>query len=397
VTDSVMTSPASPEIAQSEIVEVLFIIDQLCEMGGAERVLLRMIERLPRERYSPRVVTFKIDENCGFREMITCPLEVYPLQLTYDWMALQVARRIAGIVRSHRVRITHTFHETSDLWAGMVAKLSGCPVLISSRRDMGIQRGPGHKIAYRWLNGYFNEVQTVSEQVRQFFIEQDGIDPDRAVTVYNGVDLPLPAGADRRSLRARFGLNPDVPLIVTVGNIRKVKGFDVFLRAAAKVRTVMPEVVFAVAGHNHDPEHFRELESLRHELGMERNFLFLGPMDDVTPLLYASDVFCLLSRSEGLSNALLEAMACELPCVATRVGGNPELVADGQTGFLVGNEDAESAAAKILQLLRRPAAARGMGAAGRRVVEDNFTTEKMMRSLVNSYERLLTSTRSNRR
>jgi glycosyltransferase involved in cell wall biosynthesis len=393
-----MISPARPDIAQAEIVEVLFIIDQLCEMGGAERVLLRMIERLPRERFSPRLVTFKINENRGFRELITCPLKVYPLQRTYDWTALQVARRIAGIVRSHGVRITHTFHETSDLWAGMVAKLSGCPVLISSRRDMGIQRGPGHKIAYRRLTGFFNEVQTVSEQVRQFFIEQDGIDPDRAVTVYNGVDLPaLPAGADRHSLRARFGLNPDVPLIVTVGNIRKVKGFDVFLRAAAKVRTVMPEAVFAVAGHNHDPEHSRELEELRQDLGMERNFLFLGPMADVTPLLYASDVFCLLSRSEGLSNALLEAMACELPCVATRVGGNPEVVVDGQTGFLVGNEDAESAAAKILQLLRRPAAAREMGAAGRRVVEDNFTTEKMMRSLVNSYERLLTSTRSNRR
>ena len=90
-------------------------------------------------------------------------------------------------------------------------------------------------------------------------------------------------------------------------------------------------------------------------------------------------------------------MACELPCVATRVGGNPEVVIDGQTGFLVGNEDAESAAAKILQLLRRPAAAWGMGVAGRHVVEDRFTTESMMRNLVNSYERLLTSTRSNRR
>ena len=398
MTRSVMNAPARPETAPAEIVEVLFIIDQLCEMGGAERVLLRMIERLPRKRFSPRLITFKIDENCGFRELITCPLEVYTLQRTYDWTALQVARRIAGIVRSRKVRITHTFHETSDLWAGVIAKLSGCPVLISSRRDMGIQRGPGHKAAYRWLNGYFNEVQTVSEQVRRFFIEQDGIHPDRAVTVYNGVDLPTrPAGADRESLRAKFGLNPDVPLIVTVGNVRKVKGFDVFLRAAAKVCTVMPEAVFAVAGHNHDPEQSRELESLRRDLGVERNFLFLGPMADVTPLLYASDVFCLLSRSEGLSNALLEAMACELPCVATRVGGTPEVVVDGQTGFLVGNEDAESAAAKILQLLRRPTTAWGMGVAGRHVVEDRFTTESMMRNLVNSYERLLTSTRSNRR
>jgi glycosyltransferase involved in cell wall biosynthesis len=378
--------------AQFDRVEVLFIIDQLCEMGGAERVLLRIIERLPRDRFSPSVLTFKIDEQLGFRQMMDCPVEVYPLRRTYDRTGLQVARRIARIVRSRRVRIAHTFHETSDLWAGMVAKLSGCPLLISSRRDMGIQRGAGHRLGYRLLSRYFDEVHTVSERVRRFCVEDDGLNASRVVTIYNGVDLPkVSQRIDRDSLRARLGISSDAPLIVSVGNIRPVKGFDVLLRAAAKVRTVLPEAVFVVAGENHDPQHSRELDSLRADLGLERNFHFLGRLKDVTKLLQASNAFCLLSRSEGLSNALLEAMACELPCVATRVGGNPEVIVEGRTGYLVEDQDHESAAARILQLLGKPVEARAMGVEGRLIVEEKFTTEAMMTNVVNSYERLLAS------
>src|SRR5262249_45199114 len=181
--------PRESAAAQRDRVEVLFIIDELCEMGGAERVLVRTIDRLPRERFSPRVVTFNIDESLGFRKKITCPLEVYPLRRTWNWNGLQVARKISRVIRSHGVRITHTFHETSDLWAGMVAKLSGCPVLISSRRDMGILRGKGHRVAYRLLRNRFDQVQTVSEQVRRHFIEQDRLSPKRTLTVYNGIDL----------------------------------------------------------------------------------------------------------------------------------------------------------------------------------------------------------------
>src|SRR5215510_10200758 len=123
--------------APKEIVNVLFIIDQLCALGGAERVLLRIVQGLPRDRFAPRVVTFKINEELRLAESMSCPLHVYPLKKTYDWEALEAARQIRQMVRSVNVRITHTFHETADLWGGMIAKMSGCPILVSSRRDMG--------------------------------------------------------------------------------------------------------------------------------------------------------------------------------------------------------------------------------------------------------------------
>jgi glycosyltransferase involved in cell wall biosynthesis len=155
----------------------------------------------------------------------------------------------------------------------------------------------------------------------------------------------------------------------------------------------LPGCVFAIAGDDHEPEHTGRLKEIAAAEGFGGNFVFLGSLSDVRPLLRASDVFCLLSRSEGLSNALLEAMACQLPCVATAVGGNPEVVVDGKTGFVVRNEDHEAAAESVLALLRDPATARCMGIEGRRVLEQKFTTETMMRSLIESYERLLDDAR----
>lgn len=369
---------------------MLFIIDQLCELGGAEKVLLRMVDRLPRERYSPRVITFKIDESLGIRESITCPLDVFPLGRTYDRNALRVAKNIREIVRTYQVRITHTFHETSDLWGGPIAKLSGCPILISSRRDMGFNRQTKHKWPYRWIGHCFDQVQTVSEQVRHESVAKDRLPPHRVKTVYNGIDLPpIASGRNKRELRRVLGLPEADYLVTSVGHIRAIKGFDVFLRAASRVKRQMPGVIFAIAGHDHEPDHTRGLKAQAAACGLQDAFLFLGARDRVDLLLHASDIFCLLSRSEGLSNALLEAMGCQLPCVVTSVGGNPEVVIDGETGFLVKNEDADSAADAIIKLFSDPKQILVLGRKGREIVEQKFTTEAMMRTVVACYEELL--------
>ena len=275
----------------------------------------------------------------------------------------------------------------------MIARWSGCPLLISSRRDMGFLRLGKHRHAYRWLGRYFSEVQTVSDEVRKMCIEQDRLDAARVVTIHNGIDLPPSAAVDRNAVRARLGIDAATRVVVAVGHIRRIKGYDVLLRAAADVCKVVPETVFLVAGDTHEPDHAADLQMLAGNLGLGGRVRFLGPVDDIRSLLRASDVYCLPSRSEGLSNALLEAMACELPCVATRVGGNPEVVVEGKTGYLVESEDAASLAAALLRTLQHLPAARHMGAEGRRIVEENFTTRAMMTKLVDSYERLLLTRR----
>ena len=111
--------------------------------------------------------------------------------------------------------------------------------------------------------------------------------------------------------------------------------------------------------------------------------------ENVIPILKASQVFCLLSRSEGFSSALLEAMACSLPCVATAVGGNAEAVVEGKTGFVVAPEDHEAAADRVLQLLRDTQSRATMGDAGYRRVASEFTVHTMAANLVSFYEGLV--------
>jgi peptidoglycan/xylan/chitin deacetylase (PgdA/CDA1 family) len=133
----------------------------------------------------------------------------------------------------------------------------------------------------------------------------------------------------------------------------------------------------------------RQLQELIRSAGLTEHFKLIGPAEDVFPVLKVSDVFCLLSRSEGFSNALLEAMACGLPCVATRVGGNAEAIEEGQSGFLVEAEDPKAAAERILRMLRDPESSRRMGEAGRQIIESRFTVGVMVQNLVDLYEHLL--------
>lgn len=383
-------SPSPSGSYTADRTHVLFLIDQLCEMGGAERNLLNMIRLLPKDRFRCTLVTFKIDPRLGVFENFPCPWWLFPLRRTYDWNALGVALRLNRLIRTQQVRIVHTFFETSDLWGSLIAKLSGVPALISSRRDMGILRASKHHRAYRVLSPLFSRVLAVSDEVRAFCIRHDGLDPEKVLTLYNGVEMERAAVAsDAMTLRASMGLGGSSHLVSTVGHVRPVKGMDILIRAAATVCQAFPRAMFLVIGDVHAPGHFQELLELTKSLGLKENVRFVGPSEDVFSLLKMSDVFCLPSRSEGFSNALLEAMACSLPCVATRVGGNSEAVEDGRSGFLVESENPHLLADRILTLLRQPERAREMGREGRRVVEAKFTIQGMMSRLVESYHATL--------
>lgn len=373
---------------------VLFLIDQLREMGGAERILLNIIRLLPREKFRCSLATFKINPGLDIFDDFPCRLHFLALRRTYDWNALKMALRIRNLIRSEQVGIVHTFFESADLWGGLVSKLSGAPALVSSRRDMGIMRSSKHDLAYRAINPLFDMVLAVSEQVRKYCIEHDRLDPKKVVTLYNGIEMgKVQAAKGANDLSDSLGLAHASHIVTTVGHIRRVKGVDIFLRAAATVCNEFPQAMFLVAGDVIEPDYFRELKNLAASLNLTRNVKFMGNVENVFSVLKSSDVFCLLSRSEGFSNALVEAMACGLPCIATRVGGNAEAVEEGASGFLVASEDPDAAADRVLRLLRNPGRAKQSGEAARKIVEARFTTEAMIAKLVNLYDTLLAAKR----
>jgi glycosyltransferase involved in cell wall biosynthesis len=237
-----------PTLSKDSRHHILFIIDELCEIGGAERVLFKMIRSLPSEQFRCSLFTFRINQEADVTR-IGCPVYVLPLTRTYNWNGLKVARQIRSFVQREKVSIVHTFFETSDLWAGPIAKLSGCPVLVSSRRDLGILRSWKHRIGYKLLRSLYDSVLTVSPQVSEFCIQQDGLDPARVQTLFTGLDMDCVTKAVSRPLmRRQLGISETAPVITTVGNIRKVKGVDVLLEAAASVCRQYPNAVFLVVG-----------------------------------------------------------------------------------------------------------------------------------------------------
>ena len=371
---------------------VLFLIDRFPErMGGAEGTLWRATRLLPKNRYRCSVATFAIDPRFGdVRSLFECPFHVFPLKRTYDWNAFRVALRIANLIRREQVSIVHTFFSTSDLWGGMIAKLSGCPVLISSRRDMGIERSAKHHRAYRALAGMFDQVQTVSDEVRSYSISADGLCPDRVVTVHNGVDLKeIDAALPLSRSDETLGIRNASHIVLNVGNVRRVKGTDVIIRTVAIVRETFPNVLFLVVGGVHERAFFAEVQKLIKDLRVTDNVKFLGRRLDVPSILKMCDLFYQSSRSEGLPNAILEAMASGLPCVATEVGGTNEIISNDKNGFLVESERPDLAAKAIINLLGDQNRARIMGAAARRTIEQRFSAQAMVSRMVDQYDSLL--------
>lgn len=381
---------SSKKPVSGKVPHILYVIDQICQLGGAERVLLEMIRRLPPDRFRCSVVTFQIEPGLKALKNVSSPLRCLPLRRTYDIGAFRTALHIRDLIRRENVSIVHTFFETSDLWAAPIARLSGCPVLVSSRRDTGILRTRKHHLAYPIVNRLFDRVLTVSDEVRSYALNHDHLPPERVETLYNGVDLEtLDLKAAEDNARLSLALKPTSLVISTLANIRHVKGIDVLARAAARVCSACPDVVFLAVGGVLEPETFRKLEALVDSLGIKDNFRFLGTMSNPYPVLAASDVFCLPSRSEGFSNALIEAMGSRLPCVATRVGGNAEALTEGVTGFLVESEDSDAMGDRLLRLLRDPKLRRGMGQAARQTVESHFSMNAMMTRLTDIYQELL--------
>lgn len=374
----------------SEPVGILYVIDELMQLGGAERNLVRTLHALPRDRFRPFVLTFRLNPEVEDFRSLPCPVEVYPVYSLYSPDALRYAPRLLRWLRRERVRLVHTFFETADLWAGGVAKAGSDAILVSSRRDMGIQRNWRLNLIYRMVGGMFDQVQTVSDQVRDYVIEQDRMNPADVVTVPNAIDVEMvPKRGSTPGLRSTLGLPAGRPLIATVANIRPVKGIDVLVRTAAVVCRERPDALFVVAGKVIDTSYQAGLERLAGELGVRDHIVFLGQVENPLELLSECDIFHLPSRSEGMSNALLEAMASALPAVATQVGGNCQLVQDGRTGFLTPPEVAEAAANRLLDLLNHPEQARAMGDAARRLVEQEYSTEAVVNSLVRLYDDLL--------
>jgi L-malate glycosyltransferase len=379
-----LEDPHSRDAEYAALPHVLLVLDQFPKtLGGGERIVLKLAALLPQYGYRVSILTFSADPASAGLQSAPCSIYLLPLQRTYDLTALRASLSLRRFLKEQRIQVVQTFFESSDIWAGFVTKVMSNAKLIWSRRDMGILRTGKHRAAYRLMSGFPDRVFAVSEQVRRHCMEVDGIDPSRVQTIYNGLDL---ADWDMVLKPAK---NKTGFVVATVGNIRRVKGHDVFIKAAASVVSQIPNVSFSIAGDVLEPDYFAELQALVRDLGLSDCFHFAGGISNLRDHLAAADIFVLPSRSEGFSNAIVEAMAASLPVVATNVGGNAEAVVNGVSGIIVPSEDSDALSAAIVRLLADPAKATQMAAEGKKRAAEKFTTNAMMSQITGVYGSLL--------
>jgi glycosyltransferase involved in cell wall biosynthesis len=231
-----------------------------------------------------------------------------------------------------------------------------------------------------------DKIIAVSTHTKRELLESYNVSASKVCVIYNGVDAGKFKPANEKDrVKREMGFNSD-KVVLYVGRLYSRKGLLTLLRAAPIILQKFRKVKFVISGKSFHGEE-EKLKTLASRLGVEKNVLFYGYIpDEKLPKLYqAADIFVLPSIYEGMPFTLLEASASGLPVVATRVGGIPEVVSDGENGFLVSPLDIKGLAERILYLLENPSRAHEMGLLGRRIVEEKFSWQRVAERVMEVY------------
>jgi len=298
------------------------------------------------------------------------------------------AGRMARLLRALRPDIVHS-RNWSCVDAIVAARLAGVRTVIHGEHGRNATDPGGRsvlrRVGRRLVSPMVTQFVTVSQDLSRWLLQEVGIPAGKVLAICNGVDTSRFSPGARGTARAELGIEPSSVVIGTVGRLDPVKDQTGLLRAFSRIAD-RPDTVLVVAG---DGPCRAELLSLITTLGLGPRVRLLGERRDIPRVLAAFDIFVLCSVFEGISNTILEAMATGLPVVATGVGGNPELVADGVTGALVGPRDVEGLAAALSYYVDNPEVAERHGSAGRRRAESDFSLDGMVAAYGHLYERLL--------
>jgi len=361
-------------------------------VGGTERQVVTVAEHLDPARFDLHLGCLKREGQLLPRvERLGRGVVGYDIPNLYGRQALRERWRLADYLRRHAIDIVHTYNFYPNVFTIPAARLAQVPVVIASVRDIGAYLTPLHRRVQRMVCRFADRIVANSEAVRQWLIGQ-GYDGRKIGVIHNGVDLDrFRRPVDRLRLRHELGVPAHSPIVAVVSRLSRVKGLEYFLDAAACVAVREPAARFLVIGEGSfdEQDYHYELERYANRLGLADRVIFTGLRQDVPEILSDVAISVLPSLSEGFSNAVLESMAAGKPVIATRVGGNPEAVADGETGILVPPRDAGALARSMCQLLEDREAARRMGHAARQRVETEFSVEAMVRRTEQLYTTLL--------
>lgn len=368
--------------------------------GGMKNHLLSLLEYADRDRLQLYV--------SGPPELLEAvrpgEVKVYPLPLSPEVNPLHdrvVISRLAALLRQEKIDLLHAHGSRAGIPGRLAALLAGTPLRFFTAHNSIFYSGwPAWKLsamvlAERLLAACSQQVIAVSENLRRELLEREKLPPHKVVVIHNGID-PDRFMSERRCAVIEGDRGDRSVVLGTVARLAPQKGLATLLRAFALLEEQLAgafDLRLVLVG---DGPLLSELKTLARQLGIDRRVIFTGMRRDIPELLHSFDIFVLPSLTEGLPLTVLEAMAAGLPVVASRVGGIPEAVLDGQTGFLVPPGHEAALAGKLGHLVQQPEWRCRMGAAGRQRVLAEFTARSMVRKTERLYFNWLEQLRSAR-
>ena len=369
---------------------LLFVVGNFVA-GGAERHLLELWSRIDRDRFQVEIACLRREgQFLPAVEALGWPLhDLHVGGRLYGPAGLAGLARLMRIVQRGRPDVIHGYLFGPNLLAVLAGRALGVPVVAAAKRNVDAFETPRQAAVQRFVHRHATHVTAVSEAVAET-VTAMGVPRERVTVIPNGVDLArFGVSGDRAALGAEDG----TPLIGSVGCLAPRKDYATLLEALA----ILAErgVAYRAALVGEGPER-AALEQQLGARGLTGRVRLLGERDDVERLLPAMDVFVLSSREEGIPNALLEAMAAGRPSVATAVGGTPEVMRDGETGWLVPPASPRALAGALEEAIGNPTEARRRGEAARRWVAERLGIDSMVRAHQAFYERAVGEAASGR-
>jgi glycosyltransferase involved in cell wall biosynthesis len=370
---------------------ILIITDNFAMMAGSERNITQLMTGIDRDKFQIFVASFLTGKLADeMREQGFSVFTLHPRGV-HTFEGLKNLAFLRRMIVNNKISLLVTYHENSDVYGLVLSRICNIPI-ISNRRDMGYKTKFRHKLLYRSSGRFYDAVITVCDAIKAEVVKRRWFPADKISCIYNGVDLSkFGITRDNGCLRREVGIDLVDPVVGFIGNIRRIKGIEYFIEAASIVLKRISDVEFLIIGEDFKRIGYArsDLELLGKKLGVSSRIHFISKRNDVVELISIFDVGVVPSLSEGFSNVILEYMASSKPVVATNVGGNPEAVIHGETGFLVPPGDSVALGEAISSMLRDSEMRQRFGMAGRRRAENQFSLKGMLRGYEEVFERSL--------